>query len=251
MTEADIIGFASADALVIGRNTRMVQGVPVPPTNQELQARVRTGMIATMQELLLDQSIQRSLLEDEFTLTLTGATEYELPGYVGRLLGVRRGSDSENVRLFESASDFHDWYARTYGSSTVSASNEPSAVYCSGRGGGGALKVTISPGAGSQTTLTLIYLRDPGSAPALTHFRPSTHVVILIGCLNFASGGAYAQQYEDLKQSLSRSVDPIAGGERSVPHSRRTRGMLRRLNGLISESSVSSVWPSSYAKDVT
>jgi hypothetical protein len=251
MIESEIIKFVSTDATVVARNTRLINGQPVPESSAELQARARSGMIATMQELMLIPNVQRSLMEEEFELTTTSATEYELPALVGRVLGVRRGTDSMGLRMFESIADFRDWFSRVYGVASVTDSDEPAAAYISGHRGNGELNLTISPGTGSQTTLTLIIIRDPGATPTLTQFKPSVHNVILIGTLNFASGGAYAERWDDLKQAFARSVDPLAGGEKVTRHARRIRRGLRRTNASIQDSSASAAWPAPWVKDVT
>jgi hypothetical protein len=243
VTDAEIVSFVAGDALVRERNTdRDTDGTPVPASAAELRARAKTGLKATLSELFLEPNIRRSMLEGEYSLTLTSATEYALPTTISRIIGIYRGSDSEEVRFFESKTDYRDWYNRLYGSTTITDSDEPAAAYVSGRGRHGAINLTISPGTGNQTTLTLDVIKSIKEPLRVSQFPVDVHTTILVGTLDFASGSAYNAKYEQLKQHASRALDPILGGVSVVRHGRSNRRKIRRYNAILS----SRLSPSSY-----
>jgi hypothetical protein len=245
VTNQEIVAMAISNPAVVQAHTKVGRDGPVPPTPAYLKGQAEIAVQAVIEEIILDESIAKALLERTYTLTTTsGTTEYTLPGYIVRVLNVCTGSDGEEIRPFDSRVDFDRWYYRRYGDTTVVDTDAPAAWYQSGRTSAHKIKITFSPAMGSETSMAIRYergLTEPYRVP--TVFPRGTHTVVLTGVYNHLTGGQYANVYASQLAKLARKLDVTIGGNQKMRHGRRNRRVAARTRAMASGSSAS--WSSS------
>ena len=244
MTDQDAIEAIRRDAAVIQANTSFVKGVPTSPTITQLESVASVSLRLALSEVVLDPSNARKLFADEFTLTATNGTdEYTMPNYVGRVISIRRTSDDEPLQAFDDLKYFDRWFAARYGGVSISTSAAPVGYYPSGRDNDGVPQITFVPGIGDETSLKVRYERALQSGMSLNLIPVSFHDGIVLGGINFASGGKYAKQWQRMKRTIMAGLDLVIGGPGEIQKSERVRRTIRRYNSAVSSSSA--YWPAS------
>lgn len=218
------------------------EGRPVQPSLVALTGQAKVALQAVLGELLIDQSISRALFSEQEDISPT-ADEHTLPSHMQRVLNITRGSDNAPLRPFNSQVEHDLWYYSRYGNLTVSA-DAPLAYYYSGRDARGRAQITFSPGIGSQTSLTVRFIRKATPPYRVGSLFPvEIHGVVLAGVLNFMTGNRYRDEYEQLKGDAARALDVVVGGIQKMRHSPNVRRKIRRANAMVS--GPQSSWPSS------
>ncbi|MFQ5472329.1 MAG: hypothetical protein ACE5FA_05515, partial [Dehalococcoidia bacterium] len=133
MTERDVISAISQDAAVIRANMDVgADGVARNPSPAALASVARVSLRLALAEIVLDPANSRKLFAESYDLTTTSATEYSLASGTARVISIRRGSDDEPLRPFDSLAHFDRWFASHYGGVSISSTTGPVGYYMSG-----------------------------------------------------------------------------------------------------------------------
>jgi hypothetical protein len=209
MTDALVIQMVAADPLVIERNSRRLPDGSVQlPSAAELQTRATQCLSMTVGLILNDQSIARQLrVSSHLLTTVSGTSEYTLPGYIGRPISIRKASGYEPVTLLGGIDEFDQWkYEQNAGTTDPTW---PMVACLYGREGGtGAWILLIDPA--SAASLRIRYLVRPVEPFGLASLPPEVHGTVALAVLNRMAGGALQGEVDLAMRNMRRAIGPAA-----------------------------------------
>lgn len=234
MTSQEMIAAAVTDPMVIAAHSvAKPDGTVTPPNAGDLGNRAKTYLSVTLGMMLLNQAIGRRLQERSATLTLTaGTSEYTLPVTVSRVINMRRGSDNRPIRFFESKDEHDQWYFETHADDTITDTDEIERAYYSGRGTGNAIKITFSPGVGSETSIPYRYVRRMSLPYDVSDFPEEIHPAIFIGLLNRMAGGQIEADAVKALEMAERFLQPVASATAEMRYDEDTQQCVDSINSL-------------------
>ena len=218
MTSQEMIAAAVADPSVIAANsTQNAAGMLAPPNPGVLADRAKPQLHIGLGILLRKQAVARKVLERSATLTtVAGTSEYTFPTTVSRIINMRLGSNNRPIKVFESKNDHDLWYYNQYADQEITTSDPISRAYYSGRGAGNALKVTFSPGVGSETSIPYRYVRKMQVPYNAEDFPEEIHPFISIDLINRMSGGQMRAEVKEALALVRLFLQPITTGEAAM-----------------------------------
>jgi hypothetical protein len=230
MTDDEVVASARDDPAVIQAQTRVDgDGTPHPPAPAELEVRARRTLASVIACVLADQSVARHVAEREYTLTLTSATEYPLPHYVGRLVHVRMGDDGEPLTVFALISQYRDWQYRYSVDSTTSANN-PRVVYPVERDNDFNLTIGFFPGVTAGDEVKIIYIQRNVAPFRMAMLPDEAHPYVEIQVANRLSGNRYKDDAREALIDMRRALGFPAGTRIKQQYTKDVQWAIARMN---------------------
>lgn len=228
MTDATLIQTVINDPLVKERGaTSNPDGTVRPATPAELQTRATQNLVLAVGMILTDQAIVRSIRESTYTLTLTAATDYDLPAYVGRPINVRAAVNERPLTILASADEYDRYMADHYPSPDTGTIQ---AIYANRDAISGNWHVTLIPGPGVSGSLLIRYIYRPFEPYSLLQLPPELHPLVTIMVLNRMTGGALKEDVTEAKKNAQRALGGAAASVSVQKYPESTQWRLRRIN---------------------
>lgn len=211
MDDKAIVARAIADPAVIRANsTPGDSGVLIPPSPNELRQQAERVVASVIATTLLDQSVARWAGQRVYQLTLTTATEYELPHYVGRVMFAYLDDDGQPLTLFRQFSDFQDWKYRNFRDGTTSDNNTRILYYIS-RTKDWKLRVGLFPGVSSGAIVDILYRQRYGDPFKMDMLPDEAHPYAELEVIRRMSGGKGEKVTMEARADMRRALTAATG----------------------------------------
>lgn len=202
----------SNPAVRLAHSTRKTDGSIQDPPAAELEARCATALQFALFDAATNNAVARLMGNRRNTLTLTSGVA-TLEDDMGQVEAVQRGSDGSMIEGFANVRSYLKWMDRNgYSSDVANSANAASRYHLFDRNEKGKRKLTLVPGTGDETTLTVWYLKKAGSPPKLEDFDEEVHFVIYAVAINYLTGFQYTQMIEAMIGRIAQR-DELTIGE--------------------------------------
>ena len=237
MTERAVIAAAVSDPAVIQRHTTVGPGnVAVPPSEQLLVGLAQTEMQVELNSLLATPAIRKEVLERSESVSTSSTTSegrgdiLTMPDYVASVISVTTADTLLPLIKIGGREEFDYWYAERYGS--TSASDTPDAWVPWDPGSNGEVRILLTPGKGSESTVKVAYVRSAEQPVSLSDLPDDVQWLVLIGLKNRLSGGQYEHSYQQELTKIAARMDRAIGDPTPMPLSPMARRMNNRLSSM-------------------
>jgi hypothetical protein len=209
VTRQQLVEWLVANPAVVRANTTVgPNGQAVLPTATALQAIADRAIELTVGNLLTYESVLRAIGTRSKDYTLTDATVPIPDGdNVGEIVCVTIGDAKKPLRQFTNPADFSQWYYENVGDED-DATDEPVGFHMF-TSTAGVQQLTIVPGIGDDTTLTVWYLRQYTHPFDISVFPATIASILATGCIETITGGEFSEGYQNAIARLAKRLTRV------------------------------------------
>lgn len=233
MTDQQIIDRLMASPAVIDAHRyRDDDGNTHDLPTSALEARCAAAVSFAVMDALAEPMILRQLIRSR-SKTLTD-NYFIVDDDMGAIEEITIGDNAQPLEGFRSLKDYLDWNYDN--KAEESSTDDPPSRFQMFDWDGDNRKVTIVPGAGTNTTCVVWYVPLYEAAQLTAALFPNDCLPFVYAtALNYATGFRYEKQHQRAAQKLAQKMERTTSGTSPMPHSRGNLRWIRMQNAEIAD----------------